>query len=74
MKKHWGKIRKIGKTGFIIIFSLFLGFLMAGFSSFIKMIIDNHYGFCYLYSSGFFGMLIGGTLGGLIFSYSQWKN
>jgi len=73
MTKSWSKIRKIGKRRFIILFALLLGLSMAIFSSAIKMIIDNHYDFSLFYSSAFFGMLIGGTLGGFLFSYSQWE-
>jgi hypothetical protein len=37
------------------------------------MVIDNHYDFSLFYSGGSLGMFVGGTLGGLLFSYSQWE-
>jgi hypothetical protein len=73
MRKTWIKIRKIGKRNFIISLSLLLGLLMAGFSSIVHMVIDNHYDFSLFYSGGSLGMFVGGTLGGLLFSYSQWE-
>jgi hypothetical protein len=69
----WIKIRKIRKRNFIAFSSLLFGLLIAIFSSFIKMIIDNRFEFNVLYSSGFLGMLIGGTLGGMLFSFSLWE-
>lgn len=73
MKKSWSKIRKIGKRRFIILYALLLGLSMAIFSIVIKMLIDNHYDLSLFYSSAFFGMFIGGTIGGFLFSYSQWE-
>jgi MFS family permease len=73
MKKNWFKIRKIGKRNFIILSSLLLGLLAAAFSSIVHMVIDNHYDFSLFYSGGSLGMFVGGTLGGLLFSYSQWE-
>jgi hypothetical protein len=73
MRKSWIKIRKIGKRNFIITLSSLLGLSMAGFSSIVHMVIDNHYDYSLFYSSGSLGMLVGGTLGELLFSYSQWE-
>jgi len=73
MRKSWIKIRKIGKRNFIITLSLLLGLLTAGFSSIVHMAIDNHYDFSLFYSGGSLGMFVGGTLGGLLFTYSQWE-
>jgi hypothetical protein len=73
MRKSWIKIRKIGKRNFIITLSLLLGLLTAGFSAIVHMVIDNHYDFSLFYSGGSLGMFVGGTLGWLLFSYSQWE-
>lgn len=73
MAKRWRKIRKIGKKRFIILFALLFGLSMAIFSSVVKMIIDNHSDLSLFFSSAFFGMLTGGTLGGFLISFSLWE-
>jgi len=72
MDKYWPYIRKIGKTKFIIIYSILLGIFMSLFSTLVSMLIDNNFDSERLISSSAFGMFIGGVLGGLLSGVAQW--
>jgi len=72
MDKYWGKIRKTGKKTFIIVVAILFDLLIVLFSAIAQMILKFDFSPKYLTSDISMGFLIGGIIGGLVFSTSQW--
>jgi len=72
MDKYWGKIRKIGKRTFIIVVAILFDLLIVLFSAIVQIILKFDFSPKYLTSDISMGILIGGIIGGLVFSTSQW--
>jgi uncharacterized integral membrane protein len=72
MDKCWAKIRKIGKKTFIIVVAILFDLLIVLFSAITQMVLKFDFSPKYLTSDISIGLLIGGIIGGFVFSTSQW--
>ncbi|OFX76796.1 MAG: hypothetical protein A2X19_01870 [Bacteroidetes bacterium GWE2_39_28] len=72
MERYWLKIRKIGKIPFIIGGALLFVLLIVLFSTILRIIMTKDFNPSLIFSVDSLGPYIGGLLGGLMFSTSQW--
>lgn len=72
MDKILSRLKRIGKTRFVLAMAVFLGISMSLFSTLVNMIVENHFALERFYSASALGMFTGGFIGGLFIGVGLW--